>query len=144
VVGLVVGCLVIRLSGNKLLEIGCTSIPIMILFLILVPVFQQARDKAQEIKCRANLTQISRRLQGYAKRHKGKLPSSEKWTTPLRCPASKLPYVYEAGANGILVRESTNAHQSRMLILHDDGTIKAIKATSTPPTPPPTAQVVAR
>lgn len=122
-------------GGSSVVEMGCGSTIGLVLVGSLVPVFSQAREHVREKQCRANLTRLATRLQDYAARHGGRLPAPESWTALLHCPASKQLYLYEAGKNGILVRERTHAHQGRMLLLRTDGTIQTIKALSSPPPP---------
>ncbi|WP_309707869.1 hypothetical protein [Armatimonas sp.] len=47
ILGLLIGGGVAALSGRKVVENGCTTIPILVMFLIMAPVFKQARDKAR-------------------------------------------------------------------------------------------------
>ena len=145
IAGLLIGTLIIRLSGSRLLEIGCTAIPISALFIILIPIFGQARTKAQMVGCKKNLTQLAESFSRYKADHNGQLPPEKNWEAALAkyippkaliCPASKHGYHYEAGRYRVLLTEAPHCHGEWSMTLFVDGRAKALKL-SPPSTPSP-------
>ena len=145
IVGLLIGTLIIRFSGSRLLEIGCTAIPISALFIILIPIFGQARTKAQMVSCKKNLIQLAVGFARYKADHDGQLPPEKSWEAALAkylpakafvCPVSKHGYHYEAGRNRRLLTEAPQCHGEWSMTLFAEGRVKALKI-SPPPTPGP-------
>jgi prepilin-type N-terminal cleavage/methylation domain-containing protein len=75
-----------RQSGFTLVELVAVIAIITVLAAILFPVFTQAREKARQSSCQANLYQIGLALQCYARDHDGFLPRAHYDFAPLAAP----------------------------------------------------------
>ena len=145
VLGLLIGGGVMRLSGRKVVENGCTTIPILLAFLVMAPVFKQARQRAQMLGCKKNLTQLAAGFSRYKADHDGQLPPEKSWEAALAkyvpakafvCPTSKRGYHYEVGRNRRLLTEAPQCHGEWSMALFTEGRVKALKLRL-PPTPSP-------
>jgi len=77
------------LAGTILSGLAVVMIPFVAIFAaILFPVFHQARGKAQQATCLANMKQLNLGVLMFAEDHQGKLPDADRWADEI------MPYVH--------------------------------------------------
>jgi Protein of unknown function (DUF1559) len=132
-------------GGTTQVEITIGSSIPLVFAIALVPLFAQARERAREATCRANLKELARALASYDEKHDNKPLPEKNWQaalTPylpkkllLPCPDSKGGYRYEAGRSGILFTECKPAHKGHRVTIFTDGTIRRLEVNQMPPDP---------
>jgi hypothetical protein len=132
-------------GGSSLVEFTISSSIPLVLAIVLIPVFAQARDRAREKVCRTNLTELARAWANYEVDHDDKPLPEKNWQAALapylptkfrlQCPDSKGGYRYEAGQGGVLFTELKPAHRSHRAAIFTDGTIRLLEISQAPPSP---------
>jgi prepilin-type processing-associated H-X9-DG protein len=84
-------------GGHTLVEMGCGATIALVLAVILVPVFAQAREKARQTTCLTNLKRAGQAIALYSADYDDYLPLADRWadvTAPyLPAPAKQAPVV---------------------------------------------------
>lgn len=76
--------LIFTMGGSTVFEMGVASTIYLALFLLLIPVFSRARDKARQTQCAANIKNIALAALAYQQDFDGALPTANTWADSLK------------------------------------------------------------
>jgi prepilin-type processing-associated H-X9-DG protein len=82
-------------NGNSLVEVGIGFTIPLVLGMILLPVFAQARDKARQATCLTNLRMLGQASLTYAADFDEAFPPAERWADALSPYLSRVPRKHE-------------------------------------------------